>query len=407
LPSATYDSTGEGHVVWVNNNDLAYRTLSGSASSGVRPSSSSASFYEVELMTNSVGNLTLVWTEGVDNGPANIFARIYDPARGVWSADRRLSEDSALAQNVDGFFGADGKIYLAYLSTVINRVSQNVSFPGGATAVIPNIPQDGQTDLRVLDHSLITDLAVVDKDLSISPVDPVAGSEVNATLNVHNGGDFAADAFTVKLYVGDPSAGGLEVGSQKVSGPFVAGGVSSLDFTFTYPATTANIIAVVDTDNTITEFSEANNRATYHLTNSPPEARILAPVTTGTVPLTVNLDATTSSDANGDALVYSWAFGDNTASAAGGMVSHTFTQRGAYPVTLVATDAKGAVGTAVVWINVGLAFADVPANGPFYTEITKLSARGVTLGCGNGNYCPNNPVTREQMAAFLVRAFNY
>jgi YD repeat-containing protein len=52
----------------------------------------------------------------------------------------------------------------------------------------------------------------------------------------------------------------------------------------------------------------------------------------------------------------------------------------------------------------GINFADVQPNDPFYTEIGKLSARGVTLGCGGGNYCPNDPVTREQMAAFIMRA---
>jgi hypothetical protein len=49
-------------------------------------------------------------------------------------------------------------------------------------------------------------------------------------------------------------------------------------------------------------------------------------------------------------------------------------------------------------------FLDVPSNDPFYDEIGKLAARGVTVGCGSGNFCPNNPVTREQMAAFIMRA---
>jgi hypothetical protein len=52
----------------------------------------------------------------------------------------------------------------------------------------------------------------------------------------------------------------------------------------------------------------------------------------------------------------------------------------------------------------GINFLDVPADDPFYNEIGKLSARGVTVGCGNGNYCENGPVTREQMAAFIMRA---
>jgi hypothetical protein len=38
--------------------------------------------------------------------------------------------------------------------------------------------------------------------------------------------------------------------------------------------------------------------------------------------------------------------------------------------------------------------------------IKQLVTEGITAGCGNGNYCPEAPVTRAQMAVFLVRAFN-
>ncbi len=38
--------------------------------------------------------------------------------------------------------------------------------------------------------------------------------------------------------------------------------------------------------------------------------------------------------------------------------------------------------------------------------IEQLAAEGITSGCGNGNYCPHDTVTRAQMAVFLVRAFN-
>ncbi|MGH9380512.1 MAG: S-layer homology domain-containing protein [Thermoanaerobaculia bacterium] len=34
-----------------------------------------------------------------------------------------------------------------------------------------------------------------------------------------------------------------------------------------------------------------------------------------------------------------------------------------------------------------------------------MAALGVTVGCGDGAYCPANPVTRAQMAAFVTRAF--
>jgi hypothetical protein len=48
-------------------------------------------------------------------------------------------------------------------------------------------------------------------------------------------------------------------------------------------------------------------------------------------------------------------------------------------------------------------FNDTSAS-QFSTEIEWLAERGVTLGCGGGNFCPTQPVTREQMASFVVRA---
>jgi hypothetical protein len=38
--------------------------------------------------------------------------------------------------------------------------------------------------------------------------------------------------------------------------------------------------------------------------------------------------------------------------------------------------------------------------------IEQLAAEGITSGCGDGNYCPGDPITRAQMAVFLVEAFN-
>lgn len=51
-------------------------------------------------------------------------------------------------------------------------------------------------------------------------------------------------------------------------------------------------------------------------------------------------------------------------------------------------------------------FGDVPANYWAAAWIKQLAAEGITGGCGNGNYCPETPVSREQMAVFLVRTFD-
>ena len=44
---------------------------------------------------------------------------------------------------------------------------------------------------------------------------------------------------------------------------------------------------------------------------------------------------------------------------------------------------------------------DVPLAHPFHRYIEALAAAGITGGCGVGSYCPDNPVTRGQMAVFL------
>jgi len=48
-------------------------------------------------------------------------------------------------------------------------------------------------------------------------------------------------------------------------------------------------------------------------------------------------------------------------------------------------------------------FADVPENNIFFTYIQMLKQLAVTAGCTASDYCPNDPVTRGQMAVFLSR----
>jgi hypothetical protein len=49
-------------------------------------------------------------------------------------------------------------------------------------------------------------------------------------------------------------------------------------------------------------------------------------------------------------------------------------------------------------------FGDVPTNHPFFQFVEALADSGITAGCGGGNYCPDQPLTRGQMAVFLAKA---
>jgi hypothetical protein len=48
-------------------------------------------------------------------------------------------------------------------------------------------------------------------------------------------------------------------------------------------------------------------------------------------------------------------------------------------------------------------FNDVPSGSPGFAWIQEMSVLGITEGCGNGDFCPNETVARDQMAVFVIR----
>ena len=56
----------------------------------------------------------------------------------------------------------------------------------------------------------------------------------------------------------------------------------------------------------------------------------------------------------------------------------------------------------------GRTFVDVPADSPFRDDIDRLATAGITVGCNapvNDRFCPRDRVSRMQTASFLTRAF--
>jgi hypothetical protein len=51
------------------------------------------------------------------------------------------------------------------------------------------------------------------------------------------------------------------------------------------------------------------------------------------------------------------------------------------------------------------AFSDVPASSPFCPWVQEMAARGITAGCGGGSFCASVQNTRDQLAVFLVTTF--
>lgn len=85
--------------------------------------------------------------------------------------------------------------------------------------------------------------------------------------------------------------------------------------------------------------------------NLPPDAVIVANPTSGSVPLAVNFDGSTSSDSEGTIVQYDWDFGDDNIGT-GLILDHTYVTQGSYSATLTVTDNEGLTEQALVTINV-------------------------------------------------------
>jgi len=109
--------------------------------------------------------------------------------------------------------------------------------------------------------------------------------------------------------------------------------------------------------------------------NQAPVAAFTATPDTGLNPLTVDVDASDSSD-DGEIVSYEWDFG-NGETASGETASVTYADAGTYEITLTVTDDKGLTGTATATVEVGenqapvASFTATPTNGetPLVVEV--------------------------------------
>ncbi|MCH7701692.1 MAG: PKD domain-containing protein [Planctomycetes bacterium] len=177
----------------------------------------------------------------------------------------------------------------------------------------------------------------------ISGADPVASFTATPTsgqapLTV----DFDASASSdsdgvIVAYAWDPGDG---------SGPF--GGVT-LGYTYETGGTFTATLTVDDNDGNSGSMSIDIE---VQAANQVPLAVLAATPLTGFEPLTVEFDATGSSDPDGTIVTYQWDFGDDSDLGAGASTSHDYTTAGTYTAELTVTDNEGATASTPVDITV-------------------------------------------------------
>ncbi|MFC4585245.1 PQQ-dependent sugar dehydrogenase [Sphaerisporangium corydalis] len=122
-----------------------------------------------------------------------------------------------------------------------------------------------------------------------------------------------------------------------------------------------------------------------------PLATATANPVTGRAPLAVTFSSAGSSDPDGDAITFSWAFGDGGTSTAANP-SHTYTANGTYVATLTVRDSTGLTATANATITVGNTAPAVsiqaPLNGQVFAfgdtvpyRITATDPEDTTIDC--------------------------
>jgi parallel beta-helix repeat protein len=177
--------------------------------------------------------------------------------------------------------------------------------------------------------------------LSVSPTSGTAPLAVTADASTST--DPQGQSLMYKFDFGD----GTVVGPQ-----------SGVTAPHTYTAAGNYIVTLTATDT-----GGLSSTATWTVTanpaaNTPPTARLTVSPTTGTAPLAVTADASTSTDPQGQALTYKFDFGDGSAVVgpqAGATAPHTYASAGSYTVTVTATDTGGLSGTATAAVTVSSA----------------------------------------------------
>ena len=151
-----------------------------------------------------------------------------------------------------------------------------------------------------------------------------------------------------------------------------------------------------------TDTSGANNSA-----NVSTQIQVSPVVPAITAPDSALVGATglTASAADHAGAAYAWTLDGGTIT--GGQGSSAITFDAGPPGTTMAlqlVETSGGCPSPAASARVQVDFLDVPPAHPFHDFVGTIARNGVAAGCGAGNYCPESPATRAQMAVFLLKA---
>ncbi len=363
------------HLSSGDNNTIENCTFANNTAYGIGVFSSNNN-----TMTN-----TILWgngTAGVFNLTGSISASYCDNQDGVIGTGSISANPAFLAPPADLRPGPGSPVVDA---------GNNAAVPVGVAFDVAGLP-------RFFDDPSVPDTGVGPPPI----VDMGAHERVPLSVTAPSGLDVCAGAdaeFSVTAQ-GQPT---LTYQWRKGGTPLVNGGriagadTATLTITATIPGDAGSYDVVVTDGVGQTLTSSA---AVLTVATAPPQPTITAPLS---VP--VASTGNTASVVNNPGSTWNWGLTGGAISGGQGTSQITFdagppgtTMLGS--VTETAAGCSSPVATATIQVD----FLDVPPADPFHAFVISVARAGITAGCGGGNYCRNNPVTRAQMAVFLLKA---
>jgi PKD repeat protein len=176
-------------------------------------------------------------------------------------------------------------------------------------------------------------------------------------------------------------------------GALVAGSdpASSLSASLSYTAAAGTYTLVVDgvgNGDLTTGYSDYGSLGEYTISGTivnpgvaqPPVAVAAASPASGSVPLTVQLSGSASSDPDNDIAGYSWSFGDGPTGSTAANPTHTYEAKGVFTAVLTVTDRAGFSDTSDVMVTVV-----GPPDTPVALAATAASASQINLSWVDGS----------------------
>jgi uncharacterized repeat protein (TIGR01451 family) len=270
----------------------------------------------------------------------------------------------------------------------------------------------GRADALAAIMTSSADLQITQTD---APDPTLVGVPVTYTLTITNNGPGAASGVTASegltlsatVDSATPSQGSctlLAHGASCDLGDLANGASATVQVvgTPTVEGTLTSNSAVVSSG---LDLDTSNNAASVQTTVAA--CPFAAPTIDAPASVPAATDGLTASASSGAGHELSWTLTGGTITGGQGTQTVTF-ESGAAGTTMLLEllDVLGTCEVAAEPVVIGVDFADVPPSHAFHDFVQTVLRNGITGGCGSGNYCPGDPVTRAQMAVFLLKAFH-